>query len=198
MGAKIYNLILIVFLSVFVSCGSRTTQTKQKTEVSQETTLQVQTSQEETHEKKEETHEKQSVQVQEVEQKTEKQSTENINKQNTKTKKKKTYYPNGQTKSETEETETESETIQKQALKIDYLQSTVLALMEERDSLKANLIKSEEEKLEYFHDYANELIEKDKATERADILSFILPIVLVVLGFSLWALWKNRKNHERD
>ena len=187
MGAKIYKLILIVFVSVFVSCGSRTTQTKQKMEVSQETTLQVQTSQEETHEKKEETHEKQSVQVQEVEQKTEKQSTENINKQNTKTKKKKTYYPNGQTKSETEETETESETIQKQALKIDYLQSTVLALMEERDSLKANLIKSEEEKLEYFHDYANELIEKDKATERADILSFILPIALVVLGFSLWA-----------
>ena len=87
MRKTICKSILIVFLAVFVSCGSRTTQTKKSTEINNEITEKIENFQSETTEKKEAVSKKETAQVQEQEQTNARQNTENQNRQTLETEK---------------------------------------------------------------------------------------------------------------
>lgn len=153
-------------LMLMIGCGSRsvkTAKTTEETHKKEEIKTQV-----EAVEKTEVESQKEvaTIQVQEVVQESQKQATENEVRQKAKVKKKTTYYPNGQVKSQTESTETENETIAKQRLEIDYLQSSVVALREEVETLTQENNKITQENKQLLSETEQLKKEKDKDAER--------------------------------
>lgn len=181
----------ILALMLMIGCGSRsvkTAKTTEETHKKEETKTQVEFVEKTQVESQKEVA---VTEVQEIAQETQKQAIENEVRQRAKVKKKTTYYPNGQVKSQTESTETESETIAKQRLEIDYLQSSVVALKEETETLKQenNTLKQEKETL------SNEVKElkkgKKKDADREAYPWYWWVIGAVIVWEFLKLLWRN-------
>lgn len=181
---------LVVFC-LLLSCGSRSVKTAKTTEEThrkEEVKTQVKVVEKTQVESQKEVA---TIQVQEVVQESQKQATENEVRQRAKVKKKTTYYPNGQVKSQTESTETESETIAKQRLEIDYLQSSVLALKEETETLKQENNTLIQEKETLSNEVKELKKEKDKNTDREAYTWYWWVIGAVIVWEFLRILWKN-------
>lgn len=151
---------------LLLSCGSRsvkTTKTTEETHRKEEVKTQVKVVEKTQVESQKEVA---TIQVQEVVQESQKQATENEVRQRAKVKKKTTYYPNGQVKYQTESTETESETIAKQRLEIDYLHSSVLALKEETQILTEERDKAVQENAQLSSEVEQLKEDKKKDTNR--------------------------------
>lgn len=141
--------ILFTVFCLLLSCGSRSVKTTKtaeeihKKEVVETQVEVVKKTQVENEKKVAESYQRT------AESEIQKQATENEVRQRAKVNKKTVYYPNGQIKSQTESTETESETIAKQRLEIDNLRSSAIALKEETETLKQenNTLKQEKETL---------------------------------------------------
>lgn len=131
------------------------------------------------------------TQVQETTQETKKQAIENEVRQRAKVKKKTTYYSNGQVKSQTESTETESETIAKQRLEIDYLHSSILALKEETQILKREKSQIVQEKTELSNEVEELKKDKKKDADREAYPWYWWVIGAVIVWEFLKLLWRN-------
>lgn len=150
----------ILALMLMIGCGSRNVKTTKATEeIHKKEVVETQVEAVEKMQVESEKHTAESHQ-QAAESETQKQAIENEVRQRAKVKKKTTYYPNGQVKSQSESTETESETIAKQRLEIDYLHSSILALKEETQILKREKSQIVQEKTELSNEV--EELKKDK------------------------------------